>query len=47
MASAIESVVGFGNTAVNNIPGPFFAVQAVFGALPDVFCAHWRAFDPQ
>jgi len=37
MASAIESVVGFGNTAVNTFQGTFFAVQAVFGALPDVF----------
>ena len=37
MASAIESVVGFGNTAVNTFQGTFFAIQAVFGALPDVF----------
>jgi hypothetical protein len=37
MASAIESVVGFGNNAVNTFQGTFFAVQAVFGALPDVF----------
>jgi hypothetical protein len=37
MASAIESVVGFGNNAVNTFQGTFFAIQAVFGALPDVF----------
>ena len=37
MGSAIESVVGFGNTAGNTFQGTFFAVQAVFGALPDVF----------
>jgi hypothetical protein len=37
MASAIESVVGFGNNAVNTFQGTFFAVQSVFGALPDVF----------
>lgn len=37
MASAIESVMGFGNTAVNTFQGTFFAIQAVFGALPDVF----------
>jgi hypothetical protein len=37
MASAIESVVDFGNTAVNTFQGTFYAVQAVWTALPDVF----------
>jgi len=37
MASAIESVVGFGNTTVNTFQGTFYAVQAVWSALPDVF----------
>jgi hypothetical protein len=37
MASAIGSVVGFGNTAVNTFQGTFYAVQAVWSALPDVF----------
>jgi hypothetical protein len=37
MASAIENVVGFGNTAVNTFQGTFYAVQAVWNALPDVF----------
>jgi tape measure domain-containing protein len=37
MASAIGNVVGFGNTAVNTFQGTFYAVQAVWNALPDVF----------
>jgi hypothetical protein len=37
IASAIESVVGFGNTAVNTFQGSFYAVQAVWEALPDLF----------
>ena len=37
MASAITSVVDFGNAAVNTFQGTFYAVQAVWNALPDVF----------
>jgi len=37
MASAITSVVDFGNSAVNTFQGTFYAVQAVWNALPDVF----------
>jgi tape measure domain-containing protein len=37
MASAISSVVDFGNSAVNTFQGTFHAVQAVWNALPDVF----------
>jgi hypothetical protein len=37
MASAITSVVDFGNTTVNTFQGTFYAVQAVWTALPDVF----------
>ncbi|RBI69916.1 phage tail tape measure protein [Roseovarius sp. TE539] len=34
MQSAIESVVGFGNTAVNTFEGAFEAIKATWGLLP-------------
>ncbi len=37
LQSAIESVVGFGNTAANTFQGTFRAVQAIWEALPQVF----------
>ncbi len=34
MQSAIESVVGFGNTAVNTFEGAYGAIKAIWGLLP-------------
>ena len=34
MQSAIESVVGFGNTAANTFEGAFEAIKAIWGLLP-------------
>ena len=34
MQSAIESVVGFGNTAANTFEGAFVAIKAIWGLLP-------------
>ncbi len=34
MQAATESVVGFGNTAVNTFEGAFEAIKAIWGALP-------------
>ena len=34
MQSAIESVVGFGNTAVNTFEGAYEAIKAIWGLLP-------------
>ena len=34
MQSAVESVVGFGNTAANTFEGAFEAIRAIWGLLP-------------
>ena len=34
MQSAIESVVGFGNTAANTFEGAYEAIKAIWGLLP-------------
>ena len=37
LQSATEAVVGWANNTVNTFEGTFLAVQAIWGALPDVF----------